>query len=226
MIKAAPDTASLDQARYVRNDLAAAEEQRAKLARQTCDNCGKVGHKRKDCNEKRKATSETECNNCHEYGHFAADCPNAEVFTGHCYHCNETGHRKSSFPKRLCRNCSQPGHTAGNCPNKTCSQYRQEGYVKKECPEVAHHFTLPSVPSNFNEFQAAKEHPLPEAENNDELDPWGAQKSGNQDVNVDVGIKGQQTEASGINGDKDEGDPFDPHNSANQGVNVFLDIEG
>ena len=107
---------------------------------------------------------------------------------------------------------------ADNCPYEIYSRCRQEGHVSKECSELGHHFTLPSMPSNPKEFQAAKEHLLLGAAKNDELDLWVAHISGNQEVSADLGTNAQEAEASGVNEDNDEGDLSDPRNAGNQDV--------
>ena len=156
LLKAAPQTSSLQQILYVQ-EIAAAEEFREEIMSRACSNCGKSGHKSKQCKAK-KSLRNVQCHNCQEYGHQAIDCPEDEIFKGTCYECHQTGHRRSECPERLCRRCGGKGHKSHDFSKRVCIQCRQEGHTKKECTETGHRFTFSTIPSIFKKYQRANEH--------------------------------------------------------------------
>ena len=145
LLKAAPQTSSLQQILYVQ-EIAAAEEFREEIMSRACSNCGKSGHKSKQCKAK-KSLRNVQCHNCQEYGHKAIDCPEDEIFKGTCHECQQTGHRRSECPERLCTTCGGKGHKSHDCSKRVCNQCRQEGHTKEKCTDTGHRFTFSTIPS-------------------------------------------------------------------------------
>lgn len=157
LLKTARESSSLEQVRYI-GDIAAVEEFRAEFAKRACSNCGKIGHKRKDCKSEQKVPADMQCRNCEAYGHKAVNCPEKSIFHGTCLNCHQTGHRRSECPERVCNTCGEKGHTSNDCTKRVCGRCHEEGHNKKDCPRTGHYFTRSIVPSNLKEYEAAKEH--------------------------------------------------------------------
>src|SRR5688500_17000301 len=70
----------------------------------TCSNCGKNGHRMKNC-------PTIICRKCERRGHITVDCP----IKGGCHNCGKRSHSSYFCPKVKCYTCKKYGHTARKC---------------------------------------------------------------------------------------------------------------
>ena len=104
----------------------------------TCQNCQKIGHKAKFCDQARPVKT---CNVCGSSEHLKAGCPEKEK-RALCRECNQHGHQRAQCPNRVCKRCKETGHIANECPQPdtrapmVCHRCKQSGHSIKHCQEA------------------------------------------------------------------------------------------
>lgn len=98
--------------------------------KQFCLICNEHGHTHWNCVNKPSPSNKVfTCNNCGKEGHRSRECTELRA----CKECQKPGNTRATCPERTCRKCCKKGHTGPNCHDEWCNHCHSIGHTRETC---------------------------------------------------------------------------------------------